>query len=190
MSSLKNDNLLTLGNISSVMILNEIPCFSNSLSGSDTQVAPASVGLTVFGILCCVPCCLWWVQRLSSIVTHCVWHSSTANVIPLYSCWGLRKLLFLCCVPDAVAPLYLLSSECLTPRHWECQEKKMPGWHHQWIWALWQPLIIGRCVLTSGYGKFNSTTGLDLVSFERLSLSLVQWGARDLLSFNFPINRS
>ena len=63
-----------------------------------------------------------------------------------------------------------------TPRYWECQEKKMPGWHRQWIWVLWQPLIIGRCVLTFGYGKF--------------PLSLVQWEARDLLSFTFPITRS
>ena len=28
--------------------------------------------------------------------------------------------------------------------------KKMSGWHYQWIWAPWQTLIMGRCVLTSG----------------------------------------
>ena len=33
-------------------------------------------------------------------------------------------------------------------------------------------------------------TGLVLVTFESFSLSLVQWEARDLLSFNFPLTRS
>ena len=28
--------------------------------------------------------------------------------------------------------------------------KKMSGWHHQWIWAPWQSLIMGRYVLTFG----------------------------------------
>ena len=30
------------------------------------------------------------------------------------------------------------------------KRKKMSGWHHQWIWAPWQSLIMGKCVLTSG----------------------------------------
>ena len=46
------------------------------------------------------------------------------------------------------------------------KRKKMSGWHYQWIWAPWQPLIMGRCVLTSVTGKFNSTNhrpGLGLI---------------------------
>ena len=59
------------------------------------------------------------------------------------------------------------------------KRKKVPDWHHQWIWALWQPLIIRRCVLTSGYGNsIPPISGLDLVSFESFSLFLVQWEAR------------
>ena len=53
------------------------------------------------------------------------------------------------------------------------KRKKMPGWHHQWIWALWQTLIMGRCVLTSGTGIFNSTihrSGLGLI-WELLTVS-------------------